>query len=212
MRFRSPLLTQSIVFFLFLRLLRCFTSPGIAFFSLSSSPSPVCLPLRAVFRCRFGFRKSHAGITLHRLPHSEISGSSLMCSSPKLIAACHVLLRLLEPRHSLCALISLILLLIFYPVSQDLRLRHLQSSFAVFPKIKSDCFLRSSRDQEIVSFFYYPVCSCQRTWWNARLRRRSLVYWQWFARCFVMHLMGTFGDGGPCWTRTSDPRLIKAVL
>jgi hypothetical protein len=153
LRFRSPLLTQSIVFFLFLRLLRCFTSPGIAFFSLSSSPSPVSLPLRAVFRCRFGFRKSHAGITLHRLPHSEISGSSLMCSSPKLIAACHVLLRLLEPRHSLCALISLILLLIFYPVSRDFHHDHLQSSFAVFPKIKSDCFLRSSRDQEIVSFF-----------------------------------------------------------
>ena len=35
-RFRSPLLTESILF-LFLRLLRCFTSPGIACFSL---PSP----------------------------------------------------------------------------------------------------------------------------------------------------------------------------
>jgi hypothetical protein len=32
-RFRSPLLTESILF-LFLRLLRCFTSPGIAYFSL----------------------------------------------------------------------------------------------------------------------------------------------------------------------------------
>ena len=30
-----------------------------------------------------------------------------MCSSPRLIAACHVLLRLLMPRHSPCALISL---------------------------------------------------------------------------------------------------------
>ena len=40
-------------------------------------------------------------------PHSEISGSSLICSSPKLIAACHVLHRLLMPRHSPCALISL---------------------------------------------------------------------------------------------------------
>ena len=30
-----------------------------------------------------------------------------MCRSPKLIAACHVLLRLLMPRHSPCALISL---------------------------------------------------------------------------------------------------------
>ena len=32
-RFRSPLLTESILF-LFLRLLRCFTSPGIAYLSL----------------------------------------------------------------------------------------------------------------------------------------------------------------------------------
>ena len=46
--------------------------------------------------CRAGF------------PHSEIRGSRLMCSSPRLIAACHVLLRLLMPRHSPCALISLI--------------------------------------------------------------------------------------------------------
>ena len=41
------------------------------------------------------------------LPHSEISGSTLICSSPKLFAACHVLHRLLMPRHSPCALISL---------------------------------------------------------------------------------------------------------
>ena len=40
-------------------------------------------------------------------PHSEISGSTVICTSPKLIAACHVLHRLLMPRHSPCALYSL---------------------------------------------------------------------------------------------------------
>ena len=40
-------------------------------------------------------------------PHSEISGSTDICSSPKLIAACHVLRRILMPRHSPCALSSL---------------------------------------------------------------------------------------------------------
>ena len=40
-------------------------------------------------------------------PHSVISGSLPMCGSPKLIAACHDLHRLLMPRHSPCALISL---------------------------------------------------------------------------------------------------------
>ena len=42
-------------------------------------------------------------------PHSEISGSMLICSSPKLIAAYRVLHRLLMPRHSPCALSSLII-------------------------------------------------------------------------------------------------------
>ena len=41
------------------------------------------------------------------LPHSEISGSMLICSSPKLFAAYHVFHRLLMPRHSPCALHSL---------------------------------------------------------------------------------------------------------
>ena len=37
-------------------------------------------------------------------PHSEIRGSQLMCSSPRLFAAYHVFLRLLVPRHPPCAL------------------------------------------------------------------------------------------------------------
>ena len=40
-------------------------------------------------------------------PHSDISGSLDMCSSPKLFAAYHVFHRLLVPRHPPCALISL---------------------------------------------------------------------------------------------------------
>ena len=45
--------------------------------------------------CRAGF------------PHSDIHGSQDICSSPWLFAACRVLHRLLMPRHSPCALISL---------------------------------------------------------------------------------------------------------
>ena len=41
------------------------------------------------------------------LPHSVIRGLTLMCSSPRLFAACHDLLRLLMPRHPPCALFSL---------------------------------------------------------------------------------------------------------
>ena len=40
-------------------------------------------------------------------PHSDISGSKDICSSPKLFAAYHVFHRLLVPRHPPCALYSL---------------------------------------------------------------------------------------------------------
>ena len=42
-------------------------------------------------------------------PHSEILGSKPACGSPRLIAASHVLHRLLAPRHSPYALSSLII-------------------------------------------------------------------------------------------------------
>jgi hypothetical protein len=50
-----------------------------------------------------GYRPIMAG----GLPHSEISGSTLVSSSPKLIAAIRVLHRLLTPRHPPCALSNL---------------------------------------------------------------------------------------------------------
>ena len=53
------------------------------------------------------FRKSRSHITRIRLPHSEISGSKRICRYPKLIAAYHVLHRLLAPRHPPYALNSL---------------------------------------------------------------------------------------------------------
>ena len=86
---RSPLLRKSIVFFLFLRVLRCFSSPG-------------SLPIPYVFR--YGYHN----ITCGGFPHSEICGSQVICTSPQLIAACHVLLRRLVPRHPPYALYSLI--------------------------------------------------------------------------------------------------------
>ena len=49
------------------------------------------------------------GVWIHEVcscgfPHSEISGSMDICSSPKLFAAYHVFHRLLVPRHPPCAL------------------------------------------------------------------------------------------------------------
>ena len=42
------------------------------------------------------------------LPHSEIRGSKVICTSPQLIAAYHVLHRLSEPRHPPYALLFLL--------------------------------------------------------------------------------------------------------
>ena len=47
------------------------------------------------------------GMTPAGFPHSEICGSQAICASPQLIAAYHVLHRLLTPRHPPCALSSL---------------------------------------------------------------------------------------------------------
>ena len=44
------------------------------------------------------------GVCPAGFPHSDISGSSDICSSPKLFAAYHVFHRLLVPRHPPCAL------------------------------------------------------------------------------------------------------------
>jgi hypothetical protein len=85
LRFRSPLLTES---FLFLRVLGCFSSP--------SSPLD-----------GYVFTTGYAGIPQRGFPHSDIDGSQLLRNSPSLIAAQHVLLRRLTPRHPPCALSSL---------------------------------------------------------------------------------------------------------
>ena len=92
-RFRSPLLTESLRF-LFLGLLRCFTSPRVA------SPD-------------YEFIRRWPAVTLAGLSHSEIHGSMPACGFPWLIATCYVLHRLLAPRHSPFTLSSLIKLIFF---------------------------------------------------------------------------------------------------
>ena len=79
-RVRSPLLTESLICFLFLEVLRWFTSLGS--------------PLR-----HYVFMSRSLNMTSVGLPHSEILGSKRACRSPRLIAACCVLHRLSVPRH-----------------------------------------------------------------------------------------------------------------
>jgi hypothetical protein len=86
-RVRSPLLAESLLF----------SIPGgteMVHFPPLPSPSYV-------------FTRRYGGITRRGFPHSDIPGSKLICSSPRLIAAYRVLHRLPAPRHSPYALSSL---------------------------------------------------------------------------------------------------------
>ena len=56
---------------------------------------------------RVGFLKRITVLQTARLSHSEIFGSKVICTSPKLIAAYRVLHRLLVPRHPPCTLNNL---------------------------------------------------------------------------------------------------------
>ena len=86
-RFRSPLLSES------------------RFLSLPGGTEMVHFP---PFACSHLFIQwdIHT-VRVCGFPHSEISGSKPVCGSPKIIAACHVLHRLLAPRHPPYALSSL---------------------------------------------------------------------------------------------------------
>ena len=86
-RFRSPLLPESHV---------VFSSSGYLDVSVHRVPFlTLWIGVRILEVCS------------SRFPHSEISGSMDICSSPKLFAAYHVFHRLLVPRHPPYALISI---------------------------------------------------------------------------------------------------------
>ena len=76
-------------------------------FSFSSSPyldvSVQAVPLHTLWIGVWMTRVFLAGF-----PHSDIRGSLVICTSPRLFAAYHVFLRLLVPRHPPCALDCLI--------------------------------------------------------------------------------------------------------
>ena len=76
-------------------------SPLLGESFLLSSPAATKMFQFAAFASRY---LRDAGIAPGGLPHSDIPGSKGICPSPGLFAACHVLLRLREPRHPPCAL------------------------------------------------------------------------------------------------------------
>ena len=124
------------------------------------------------------------GVCPGGFPHSEISGSMDICSSPKLFAAYHVFHRLLVPRHPPCALFCLAssdaialtsdgLLVFFYHCSRSASFSSLSLTFNV--SSRNECFTyavfkvqctteskctTSARTQECVFILLYRVPAC----------------------------------------------------
>ena len=86
-RFRSPLLSES-------RL-------------ISFPPGTEMVHFPGLARTRLWIQRAVSAVHAEGFPHSDIPGSKPACGSPRLFAACHVLLRLLAPRHPPYALSSL---------------------------------------------------------------------------------------------------------
>ena len=180
-------------------------------------------------------------VTLHDsspcgFPHSEICGSKLICSSPQLIAACHVLLRLLMPRHSPYALVRLNFLyivpilwfslnclsffehfrsgfywLLFAVKKQFSRLLHFVLSCAFAPRLRA--FHLSVK-------LYAHACVCHSLSFgktNNLFRFICPLLFVFYSKNFssirlskILRTLSSAGRSG--WTRTIDLALIRRAL
>ena len=120
-RFRSPLLSESrLIYF---------------------PPGTEMVHFPGLTRTRLCIQQAVIEVHSIGFPHSDIPGSKRICRSPRLIAACHVLRRLLAPRHPPYALSSLTIKLTQHvsiprgTKSLSCRRRTLLQSFVVFSSV-----------------------------------------------------------------------------
>ena len=126
---------------------------GISFDFSSSGYLDVSLP--RVPRIRLCVQRMLRDSSSRVFPHSDISGSQLICSSPKLFAACHVLRRLPMPRHSPYALLSL-----NYSFSFSFELR--DRTFRISRLAKLNNFTRFTEKPDFLKFLLLLSCTLIR--------------------------------------------------
>ena len=153
------------------------------------------------------------GVCPGGFPHSEISGSMDICSSPKLFAAYHVFLRLLVPRHPPCALTCLASLTVspfshsyeraapcprMYSVTSPgvFVLRLFFGSFASLLSSSWSAFASQARMSDIFRFVA-SICGFQGTG-------------SWLPK--VLLSLPFFPPSGDGEIRTLDPLLARQVL
>ena len=159
--------------------------------------------------------------TVHRyclcgFPHSEISGSMLICSSPKLIAACHVFHRLLMPRHSPCTLYSLTFCLVTFWFSNKKFLELCRLLRGINCSLFSPSLLE--KFPQIKMFYLSVACLILLISWS-RIVQFSRCNFQFLCRNQISTLnipwmlkSNLLMGGGLKWTRTTDLALIRRAL
>ncbi len=154
-------------------------------------------------------------MTPSRFPHSDIPGSKSACDSPRLIAACHVLHRLLVPRHPPHALTSLAKKFApdrQHPVqpSQNLAIKRAQYKCSAkklldYSVVKEPAGVRQRRVE--------PAVDTQRVslaidfWFNPRTFFRETFCPKTSDLTELLHR-----SGGEYRARTGDLRLAKPAL
>ena len=152
------------------------------------------------------------------LSHSEIPGSKVICTYPRLIAAYHVLLRLHEPRHPPCALsyflydCCVFLLVVgcwlsvcyLLPSSSSFTFTTTAHTFScIF--VKSSSFGKLIHSSWNLSFTYLQFCLvsiCQRSFGNEEFRIKNEECELLFSLKFLFLVPSSF----PEWRITDSNR------
>ena len=142
------------------------------------------------------------------LLHSDICGSLHACWSPQLFAAYHVLLRLLMPRHSPYALISLTIWIMLILFASFANCRLFKTFFLNYPTSNLSIICRFPHLHYFLhySIFKLPVVGTMCT--------VHLCFVQVYCFSLFLFFCSSFfrTTGGHKWTRTTDLTLIRRAL
>ena len=151
-------------------------------------------------------------------PHSEIRGSTAICALPRLIAACHVLLRLPVPRHPPCALscltfanhalCNLVLSCSLCVLNLSLHEFCKTTFVPTYILTRQNCYLQQLY---FLTLIVFPTAAFSIRFSYSVLKVHSLLFRasQVFHKAF--HITSPLCDGLK-WTRTTDLALIRRAL
>ncbi len=195
------------------------TTRGISFDFFSSGYLDVSVP-RVPFLKLCIYLRIH-GSSPWGFPHSDICGSKLICSSPQLFAACHVLLRLLMPRHSPYALVrlnyfvylSIAVLFCSLNCLSFVKQNELNLFAVILPLLLSCSFYPPFG--EIVFYPFWKdlyFTNLVNNYMSSLSVRYTQIFFIRFSMIMLRKNYLLILSGGLKWTRTTDLALIRRAL